>query len=37
MSAIEAVTGEGRVLTRDLGGRAGTRDFTDAVIKRLAS
>ena len=36
MSAIEAVTGEGRVLTRDLGGRAGTRDFTDAVMKRLA-
>jgi tartrate dehydrogenase/decarboxylase/D-malate dehydrogenase len=37
MSAIESVTGEGKVLTRDLGGRAGTRDFTDAVIKRLAS
>jgi len=35
MSAIEAVTGEGKVLTRDLGGRAGTRDFTDAVMKRL--
>jgi tartrate dehydrogenase/decarboxylase/D-malate dehydrogenase len=37
MNAIESVTGEGKVLTRDLGGRAGTRDFTDAVIKRLAS
>jgi tartrate dehydrogenase/decarboxylase/D-malate dehydrogenase len=37
MSAIEAVTGEGKVLTRDLGGRAGTRDFTDAVMKRVAS
>jgi tartrate dehydrogenase/decarboxylase/D-malate dehydrogenase len=37
MNAIEAVTGEGTVLTRDLGGKAGTRDFTDAVIKRLAS
>jgi len=35
MSAIEAVTGEGRVLTRDLGGKAGTRDFTDEVLKRL--
>ncbi len=37
MNAIEAVTGEGKVLTRDLGGKAGTRDFTDAVLKRLAS
>jgi tartrate dehydrogenase/decarboxylase/D-malate dehydrogenase len=37
MAAIEAVTGEGRVLTRDLGGKAGTRDLTDAVIKRLPS
>jgi tartrate dehydrogenase/decarboxylase/D-malate dehydrogenase len=37
MSAIEAVTGEGRVLTRDLGGNAGTRDFTDAVMQRLPS
>ena len=35
MSAIEAVTGEGKVLTRDLGGTAGTRDFTDAVLERL--
>jgi tartrate dehydrogenase/decarboxylase/D-malate dehydrogenase len=35
MAAIEAVTGEGKVLTRDLGGKAGTRDFTDAVLKRL--
>jgi tartrate dehydrogenase/decarboxylase/D-malate dehydrogenase len=35
MAAIEAVTGEGKVLTRDLGGQAGTRDFTDAVIKEL--
>ncbi len=37
MSAIEAVTGEGKVLTRDLGGKAGTRDFTDAVMQRLPS
>jgi tartrate dehydrogenase/decarboxylase/D-malate dehydrogenase len=35
MAAIEAVTGEGRVLTRDLGGRAGTKDVTDAVLQRL--
>jgi tartrate dehydrogenase/decarboxylase/D-malate dehydrogenase len=35
MAAIEAVTGEGKVLTRDLGGKAGTRDFTDAVLERL--
>jgi tartrate dehydrogenase/decarboxylase/D-malate dehydrogenase len=35
MAAIEGVTGEGRVLTRDLGGKAGTREFTDEVIERL--
>jgi len=35
MTAIEAVTGEGRVLTRDLGGKAGTKDFTDAVLQQL--
>ena len=35
MAAIEAVTGEGKVLTRDLGGKAGTREFTDAVLERL--
>jgi tartrate dehydrogenase/decarboxylase/D-malate dehydrogenase len=35
MAAIEAVTGEGKALTRDLGGKAGTRDFTDAVLERL--
>ncbi len=35
MAAIEAVTGEGKVLTRDLGGTAGTREFTDAVLNRL--
>jgi tartrate dehydrogenase/decarboxylase/D-malate dehydrogenase len=35
MAAIEAVTGEGKVLTRDLGGKAGTKDLTDAVLKRL--
>ncbi len=35
MAAIEAVTGQGRVLTRDLGGTAGTRELTDAVLNRL--
>jgi tartrate dehydrogenase/decarboxylase/D-malate dehydrogenase len=35
MAAIEAVTGESKVLTRDLGGKAGTQDFTDEVLKRL--
>jgi tartrate dehydrogenase/decarboxylase/D-malate dehydrogenase len=37
MAAIEGVTGEGKVLTRDLGGKAGTREFTDEVLKRLSS
>jgi tartrate dehydrogenase/decarboxylase/D-malate dehydrogenase len=35
MSAIEAVTAEGRALTRDLGGRAGTREVTDAVLGKV--
>ncbi|MFO7707482.1 MAG: tartrate dehydrogenase [Desulfobacterales bacterium] len=35
MAAIESVTGEGKVLTRDLGGKAGTREFTDAVLEHL--
>ncbi|MBI4235959.1 MAG: NAD-dependent isocitrate dehydrogenase [Chloroflexi bacterium] len=33
--AVVATLGEGRVLTRDLGGQAGTADFTDAVIAHL--
>ena len=36
MSAIEAVTAEGRVLTPDLGGQAGTAEFTDAVLTKIA-
>ena len=36
MGAIEAVTGEGRVLTADLGGSASTRQFTDAVLAQLS-
>jgi tartrate dehydrogenase/decarboxylase/D-malate dehydrogenase len=35
MGAIEAVTSEGKLLTRDLGGQAGTDQFTDAVLGKL--
>ena len=34
-SAYNAVLAEGRVLTRDLGGSAGTSEFTDALIAKL--
>jgi isocitrate dehydrogenase (NAD+) len=34
--AIEQVYLEGRYLTRDVGGSATTREFTDAVIEKLA-
>ena len=33
--AIEAVYAEGRHLTRDVGGSAGTAEFTDAVVGKL--
>ena len=35
VGAIEAVLTEGAVRTADLGGTAGTREFTDAVIAKL--
>ena len=35
MSAIEAVTAEGRALTPDLGGTAGTTELTDAVLEKI--
>mgnify|MGYP005843388207 CR=1 FL=1 len=35
MAAIEAVTAEGKALTRDLGGTASTRETTDAVLAHL--
>ena len=35
MTAIEAVTGEGKVLTRDLGGKASTQECTNAVLEKL--
>jgi tartrate dehydrogenase/decarboxylase/D-malate dehydrogenase len=34
-SAIEAVTSRGDILTPDLGGKATTREVTDAVIGAL--
>jgi len=33
--AYDAVLGEGKTLTRDLGGTAGTSEFADAIISRL--
>ena len=33
--AIEVVYAEGKHLTRDVGGSAGTAEFTDAVIGKL--
>ena len=34
-AALEAVYREGKTLTRDVGGQAGTREFTDAVVAAL--
>ncbi len=34
--AIRSVLAEGRTVTYDLGGTAGTSDFADAMVKRLA-
>jgi isocitrate dehydrogenase (NAD+) len=34
-AAYDAVLGEGKTLTRDLGGTAGTNDFTDALIAKI--
>jgi isocitrate dehydrogenase (NAD+) len=33
--ALETVYGEGKTLTRDVGGTAGTTQFTDAVLKAM--
>lgn len=35
MDAVRAVLAEGRVRTRDLGGDAGTDEFTAEVLRRL--
>ncbi len=37
MTALRAVTGEGRVRTPDLGGKSTTREFAAAVIENLGS
>src|SRR6266498_746893 len=34
-AALRAVIAEGRTLTQDLGGSAGTRGFADAIVSRL--
>jgi isocitrate/isopropylmalate dehydrogenase len=34
-NAFEGTLKEGRVLTRDLGGSAGTDEFTNAIIAKL--
>jgi tartrate dehydrogenase/decarboxylase/D-malate dehydrogenase len=36
MGAIEDVTSEGQALTPDLGGQAGTKEVTDAVLENIA-
>ena len=33
--ALQAVLAEGKVLTRDLKGNAGTFDFAEAIISKL--
>ena len=35
--AVRAVVAEGRTVTSDLGGTAGTSEFADAVVERLSS
>jgi tartrate dehydrogenase/decarboxylase/D-malate dehydrogenase len=35
IGAIEAVTTAGQDLTPDLGGKSGTREFTDAVLEKM--
>src|SRR3989449_5264007 len=36
-SAVRAVIADGRTLTQDMGGSAGTRAFADAIVARLGS
>lgn len=36
-NATFAILAEGQVLTKDLGGNATTREYTDAIVERLAS
>jgi len=37
LAAVEAVLLEGEIRPRDLGGRAGTMEFTEAICRRLTS
>ena len=37
LSGIEKLTGEGKVLTRDLGGKAGTADVTREILRLMAN
>lgn len=37
LKAVEAVTEEGKVLTRDLGGKAGTEEITEEILLKLGS
>jgi len=37
MRALSSVLQEGQVLTRDLGGRASTIEFADAICKRATA
>jgi isocitrate dehydrogenase (NAD+) len=34
-AAVRDVIAEGRTVTYDLGGSAGTREFADAIVERL--
>jgi isocitrate/isopropylmalate dehydrogenase len=34
--AVESIIRDGKVRTRDLGGSATTKEFTDAVVQHLA-
>ena len=36
VNAIENITEKGDILTRDLGGTAGTQDVTKAIIEQIA-
>lgn len=36
LSCIEAVASAGQTLTPELGGKAGTREVTDAVLEKVA-
>jgi isocitrate/isopropylmalate dehydrogenase len=37
MAGVEAVLSERKVLTRDMGGSAGTAAFTDAIIRAMGA